>query len=77
MRKIFQTWKGSLWVVAQNPISLLALAILEVLWLLGAYQWLWLPESSALVLLVSLVWAAAQVMIAVAVLAGTAADIRE
>ncbi len=73
MKKLFATWRWSLTVVARSPVSLLACAVVSALWGVGAYQWLWLPESSALILLASLVWALALIFVAVSVLAGTAA----
>ena len=38
------------------------------------HHWLWLPESSALLLILALLWAVVQIGVAVGVLAGTAAS---
>lgn len=72
MKKALATWKWSLAVVARSPGLMLALAVLVFLWGLGAYKWLWLPESSGLLLLVALVWGLAQVLVLVGVLTGAA-----
>jgi hypothetical protein len=42
------------------------------LWGFGAYQWLWLPESSLVFLLLGLVWGLAQLLVVVGILAATA-----
>jgi len=57
--------------MARGPVPLLALAVLSALWGFGAYQWLWLSEASALVLLLTFVWGLAQLVVAVGMLAGT------
>jgi len=72
MRKLLSIWKWSLAVTARSPVELLALAAVAALWMWGAYQWLWLPESSIWVLLLALMWALIQVQVLVGVLAGTA-----
>ena len=77
MKKALATWKWSLAVAARSPGPLLMLAVLVFLWGLGAYRWLWLPESSGLLLLVALVWGLAQVLMLVGVLTGAAASAAE
>ena len=72
MRKLLSIWKWSLAATARSPVELLALAAVTALWMFGAYQWLWLPESSIWVLLLALVWALIQVQVLVGVLAGMA-----
>ncbi|HXH49478.1 MAG TPA: hypothetical protein VNM47_09045 [Terriglobia bacterium] len=67
-------WTQSLGVVARSPIYVLTLAAVAGLWGLGAYEWLWLPESSVWVLTLTVVWFLALVWIALAVLAGSAAN---
>jgi hypothetical protein len=74
MKKAFATWKWSLAAVARSPLVVLALAVIAALWGYAAYQWLGLPESSLLFLIVALLWAAVQIAVAVGVLAGTAAS---
>jgi hypothetical protein len=64
-------------VVARSPGVVLALAALVFLWSFGAYQWLWLPESSGLLLLVALVWGLAQVAVLVGVFTGATASAGE
>jgi len=58
--------------VARSLPFLVGLVLVAGLWSLAAYEWLWIPESSVPVLLLGLVWALAQALIAAAVLAGTA-----
>jgi magnesium-transporting ATPase (P-type) len=77
MKKTLATWKWSLAVVARSPRLVLALAAVAALWGLGAYKWLWLPESSGLLLLVALVWGLAQVLVLVGVLTGAATSAGE
>ncbi len=72
MKRAIEAWRWSLGVVVRSPMSLLLLVILSALWGVGAYQWLWLPESSVFMLLLALVWALAQIFVATSVLAGTA-----
>ena len=73
MKNAIATWKWSLGVVARSPAVLVALAAAAALWGFGAYQWLWLPESSGLLLLLALIWAIAQIAVAAAIFAGTTA----
>jgi hypothetical protein len=73
MKNAIATWKWSLGVVARCPAVLVALAALAALWGFGAYQWLWLPESSGLLLLLALIWAIVQIAVAVAFFAATSA----
>jgi magnesium-transporting ATPase (P-type) len=77
MKKALATWKWSLAVVARSPGPLLALAVLVLLWGLGGYRWLWLPESSGLLLLVALVWGLAQVLVLLGILTGAGASAGE
>lgn len=71
MKNAIATWKWSLGVVARSPAVLVALAAVATLWGFGAYQWLWLPESSGLLLLLALIWAIAQAALAAAFFAAT------
>jgi hypothetical protein len=73
MKRALEAWKWSLAVIVRSLVSWVALAALSALWAFGGYKWLWLPESSAHGLLFSQDWALAQILVAVAVLAGTAA----
>jgi hypothetical protein len=77
MKRALATWKWSLAVVACSPGLLVVLAALVALWGFGAYQWLWLPESSGLLLLLALVWGVAQVLLVVVVLTGAATSASE
>jgi len=74
MKKTLDAWKWSLALVARSPVAVLGLALLSALWALAGDQWLALPESSAVMLLLSFLWALVQILIAVSVLAGTAAS---
>jgi hypothetical protein len=74
MKKAFATWKWSLGVVARSPLVVGTLAAIAALWSYGAYQWLWLPESSLLLLILALLWGVVQIAVAVGVVAGTAAS---
>jgi hypothetical protein len=71
MKNAIATWKWSLGVVARSLAALLALSAAAALWGFGAYQWLWLPESSGPLLLLALIWALAQIAVAAAFFAGT------
>ena len=66
MKNSITTWKWSLGVMARSPAVLVVLAAVAALWGFGAYQWLWLPESSGLLLLLALIWAIAQFAVAIA-----------
>lgn len=77
MKRVLDAWIWSLAVIIHGPVSVLALAVLVAVWGLAAYRWLWLPESSALILLLSLLWALAQIAIALSVLAAGAARAAE
>jgi len=72
MEKAIATWRWSLGTVARSSALLLTLAGLVTLWGVGAYEWLWLPESSLLLLLLGLVWGLVQVLVVVGILAATA-----
>ena len=74
MRNALTTWKWSLAVVARSPAVVGALAVIAALWGYGVYQWLWLPESSLLLLILALFWAVVQIAVLVGVLAGAAAS---
>ena len=54
---------------------MVALAAIGGLWGLAGYEWLWLPESSGLVLALALVWILALAALVVGVLAGTVASV--
>jgi hypothetical protein len=77
MKRALATWKWSVAVVARSPGLLVVVAALVALWSFGAYQWLWLPESSGLLLLFALVWGVAQVLLVVVVLTGAATSASE
>jgi hypothetical protein len=77
MKKTFAAWLWSLGLVARSPVSILALGVLSALWALAADRWLGLQESSGVMLAISFLWALAQTLIAVSVLAGSAASAAE
>jgi len=68
-----RSWLWSVGILARSPLYVLVVAALLAAWGVAAYEWLWLPESSALVLLLTVVWMLALAAIAVAVLALTTA----
>lgn len=72
MKRAIESWTWTLDVLARSPALILALAALAVVWSFGAYSWLGLAESSALLILLAVVWGLAQILIAVSVLAGVA-----
>ncbi len=77
MKKVFLTWGWSLAVVARSPAALLGLAVLAGLWGFAGYEWLSLPESSVLILIIAAVWALGMWIAAAAIIAGTAAGAAE
>lgn len=74
MKATLKTWQWSAGVVARSPVAVLSLAVASAGWGLAAYQWLWLPESSFLVLLLALVWGIAQVALLGGFIAGSASS---
>jgi hypothetical protein len=77
MKRVLQAWGWSLGVAAHSLVTLLGLALLAGLWGIAAYEWLDLPESSILILIIVLAWAIAQWVVAAAVMAGTASSAGE
>lgn len=61
----------SLGVVARSYRTVVVLGVLIALWAWAAYQWLGLPESSALLLILAFFWAVVQLVAGVIVTAGT------
>jgi hypothetical protein len=72
MKRGVQAWTWALAVLARSPVLLLALAVLVVAWGFAAYHWLGLAESSALLILLAVIWGLTQMAVAVIVLAGVA-----
>jgi hypothetical protein len=70
MNKAFAAWMWSLAVVRRSYWTLLALAALIALWALAAYEWLGLPESSGLLLILAFVWAIIQLLVLVVIITG-------
>ena len=71
MKRAFAAWIWSLGVVARSYLSVIVLAALIALWAFAAYEWLGLPaESSALLLILSLVWAILQLLAAAVIVGG-------
>ncbi len=61
-------------VVARSYRTVVQLAVIVALWAFGVYEWLDLPaESSALLMILSLIWALAQLLIAATIIGGTVA----
>jgi hypothetical protein len=74
MSKAFTAWKWSLGIVTHSYRTVIMLAVLIALWVLGAYEWLGMPaESSALLMILSLVWAIAKLLVAAIIIGGTIA----
>jgi len=71
MRKVLEVWIWSLSVLARSGWTLLVLAAAMAIWTLGAYEWLGLPESSGLLLVVALVWAIVQIVFGLVVVSGS------
>jgi hypothetical protein len=71
MKNAFAVWVRSLGVVARSYRIVVVLAALTALWVWAAYEWLGLPESSTLLLILALVWAIVQLLATVGIVAGT------
>jgi hypothetical protein len=71
MKSAFAVWIWSLGIVARSYRTVVIVAALIALWALTAYEWLGLPESSTLLLILALFWAIAQLLAAAALLGGT------
>lgn len=71
MKAGWQAWVHSLRVLARSLAYVFAWAAIAGLWGFAAYERLWLPESSAWVLALALVWVLALAWLAVGLLAGT------
>ena len=71
----WRAWTQGLGVLAHSPIYVLALAAFIGLWCFAGYEWLWLPESSGLVLALALVWILALASLAVAAVSGTVSNV--
>ena len=67
----------SLGVVARSYRTVVVLAALIALWAFAAYEWLGLPESSALLLILAFIWAIVQLLAAVVIVAGTVSGAAE
>jgi len=77
MKRALEVWRWSAAVLAHSRGWLVLLAAFLGLWALAAYEWLWIPESSAWVLMLSLVWVVAQVAATAAASAVTLASAME
>ncbi len=60
-------------VLARSPLYVVVMAAIFGGWGAAAYEWLWLPESSALVLILAFLWIVVLAAIAVAIVAFTTA----
>lgn len=70
MKNTFAAFVWSLEVVVFSYRTVAALAVLAALWCSLAYEWLGLPESSALMLILALAWAIAQILAGVTIVGG-------
>jgi hypothetical protein len=78
MDRVFAAWMWSLGVVARSYRTVVALAALLALWAFAAYEWLGLPaESSALLMILSFIWAIVQLIAAAVIVGGTIAGAAE
>ena len=78
MNRALTTWKWSLGVIARSYPTVIVVAVLIALWALAAYEWLGMPaESSSLLMILSLIWAVAQLLIATMIIGGTLAGAGE
>ncbi len=77
MKRALTAWIWSLGVVARSYRTVIVLAALMALWVFAAYEWLGLAESSALLLVLALVWALAQTIAGIIVVGGTVAGTGE
>ena len=71
MMRAFAAWKWSLGVVARSYRTVVVLAALIALWVFLVYEWLGLPESSALLLILALLWVLVQLLATVVILGAT------
>jgi hypothetical protein len=77
MKRAFAAWKWSLGVVARSYRIVVVLAALIALWAFAAYEWLGLPESSALLLILAFLWAIAQLLAAAVIVGGIVSGVAE
>jgi len=70
MKKTFAAWKWSLGVLVRSYGTVVALAALIAVWGFLFYEWLGLPESSALLLIVAFLWAVAQLLATAVIVVG-------
>jgi hypothetical protein len=78
MKNAITAWKWSLGVVARSYRTLVLLAVLFALWGLAAYEWLGMPaESSALLMVLSFLWAIAQLLVGAVMVGGMFASAGE
>lgn len=77
MNRAFRVWIWSLGVVARSYWTVMVLAALIALWVLAASEWLGLAESSALLLILTLICAFGQFLAAAVIVGGTVAGALE
>jgi hypothetical protein len=77
MKRAFAAWMWSLGVVARSYRTVIVLAALIALWAFAAYEWLGLPESSALLLILAFIWAVVQLLAAAVIVGGTVSGAAE
>jgi len=70
MKRALAAWMWSLGVIARSYRTVIVLAALIALWVFAAYEWLGLPESSALLLILAFTWAIVQLLAAAVVVGG-------
>jgi hypothetical protein len=78
MKRALTAWKWSLGVVARSYRTVVLLAALLALWVFTAYEWLDMPaESSVLLMILSIIWAIAQLLAAAVIVGGALAGAGE
>src|ERR1035438_1137683 len=78
MKRALTAWKWSLGVLARSYRTVVVLAALIALWVFAAYEWLGMPaESSELLMILSAIWAIAQLLAAAVIVGGTLAGAAE
>ena len=78
MKRALTAWKWSLGVVARSYQTVVVLAALLALWVFAAYEGLGMPaESSVLLMILSAIWAIAQLLAAAVIVGGALAGAGE
>jgi len=70
MKNAIAAWASSLAVIIRSYRVIATFAVLVALWIFAFYEWLGLSESSGLLLILAIIWATAQLLATVVVIAG-------